>query len=149
MTKSKSDTVYDDSTDMQLRSLSDFAAGPPLTLRDLAKPETVQLMITQQMITLTELRSVKGEAGNLRNDIKQLTDERENLRIDLAKSKERRSILWLEVPMSVLIGFATKMLTMNPADGVGWVMLIVSLVMLVLLRTAPRSESERKEKNAQ
>ena len=149
MSKLKSDTVYDDSTDMQLRTLSDFTTGPPLSLNDLAKPETVQLMITQQMITLTELRSAKADAVELRRQIKQLTDDRERLRIDLAKSKERRSILWLEVPMGVLFGFATKMLTTNSADGTGWVLLVVSLAMLVILRTSPRSEAERKETNVQ
>ena len=105
-----------------------------LTPNDLAKPETVQLLLIQQAVTLTELKTHKADNGRLQDNIGQLIVEREQLRIDLAKAKERRSILWLEVPMSILIGFATKMLTVNPLDGVGWVLLLIGLVMLLMVR---------------
>jgi len=55
----KTETVYD-STELQLRSLSEVAGGK-LTAEDLAKPEIVQLMVERHVVTLTELRTARNE----------------------------------------------------------------------------------------
>ncbi|HEU0143162.1 MAG TPA: hypothetical protein VFQ47_00095 [Nitrososphaera sp.] len=139
----KTEIVYD-STDIQLRSLGDMVAGK-LTLDDLAKPEVVQIILERHMITLTDLKNIKGEVGELRDTVKHLTEDREKLRIDLAKAEQRQTILWLEIPISFLSGFAINMLTTNPAIGIGWALLIISLIMLVFLRIPQLLESIRKE----
>ena len=139
----KTETVYD-STDIQLRSLGDMVTAK-LTPDNLAKPEIVQLIIERHMITLTDLKNVKSEVTELRGSVKQLTEERESLRIDLAKSEQRQSILWLEIPVGFLSGFAINMLTTNFASGLGWALLVVSLVMLLFLRF-PQLQASRKGK---
>ena len=42
--------------------------------------------------------------------------------------------IWLEIPISIASGFAINMLTNEPTNGVGWFLLIISLILLVLLR---------------
>jgi|ERR1051325_1470802 F0F1-type ATP synthase assembly protein I len=140
---SKTETVYD-STDIQLRALGDMVTGK-LTLDDLAKPEIVQLIIERHVISLTDLKTVKSEVAELRTTVTQLTEEREKLRIDLAKSEQRQSILLLEIPIGVLSGFAINMLTTNFASGLGWALLIISLIMLLFLRFPQLRASIRKE----
>ncbi|HEU4510629.1 MAG TPA: hypothetical protein VFR78_20530 [Pyrinomonadaceae bacterium] len=134
-TRPKPETVYD-ATDVHLRSIIGLTSGAStsLTPSDLAKPEIVLLLLSQHEVTLTEIKTHKADNSRLQDEIRNLIAEREQLRIDLAKAKERRSILLLEVPMSILIGFATKMLTVNPLDGIGWVLLLIGLVMLLMVR---------------
>jgi hypothetical protein len=128
---SQPDTVYD--TDYQLRALTDMASAK-LTLADFAKPEIAQLMIERHLFTLTDLKSVKGEVTGLREAVQKLGEEREQLRISLAEAKQRQSFLWLEIPLGVFSGFAINMLTKDFSDGFGWVVLIISLIMLSFLR---------------
>lgn len=139
----KTETVYD-STDIQLRALGDMVAGK-LTLDDLAKPEIVQLILERHVVSLTDLKTAKSEIVELQAIVKQLTDEREKLRINLAKSEQRQSILLLEIPIGILSGFAINMLTAKPTDGLGWALLIMSLIMLLFLRFPQLRESIRKE----
>lgn len=126
------ETVYD-STDLQLESLRVIVSGE-LTLNDLAKPGMVQLILERHRISLTDLKSVKGELVELRHEVTRLNEEREELRIDLATSKQRQSILWLEIPLSFLSAFAINMLTASPVNSLGWPLLAVSLIMLLFLR---------------
>jgi hypothetical protein len=129
----KTETVYD-STEMQLESLTEMVSGK-FTLEDLARPEiVVRLILERNVVNLTDLKTVRSEVTELRDTVSNLTQERENLRIDLVKSRQRQSILWLEIPLSFLSAFAVNMLTATPPNRLGWALLIVCLMMLLFLR---------------
>jgi hypothetical protein len=142
---SKSETVYD-STDMQLQSLVDMTSGK-LTTKDLAKQETVQILITNHAITLTELKSSKAELIELKNAHEKLKDDNSNLRINAAKLEQRQSNLWLEIPISILSGFAINILTNNFSSGLGWTLLVLSLVILIFIRIPYLKNSLQKGEN--
>lgn len=141
---SKTETVYD-STDYQMESLSNLRGGD-LTIKDISKPETVSILIERHFVTLTELKSVKSEVIDLKSQVNILREERTNLKVDLARSGERETILWLEIPLSFLGGFAINLITGKEPESIkiGWFLLIVSLLMLVFLRLAPIIKSYRK-----
>src|ERR1051326_256962 len=133
----KTETVYD-STEMQLRDLTDLT-GEKLTTADLATPQIVQLLLAQQMRSLADLKAAKAEATELRQSITQVTNENTQLRVDLAASTERRKVLLLEIPIGFLSGFAINMLTASKfTDPVGWILLMLSVVMLFMLINVSR-----------
>lgn len=126
--------VYDpDPTDIQITAWEQINLEK-LHPSDLCSPEAVQLLIHIQRVTLAQLKSSKGSEARLALEKSQLQEEREDLRVEVARVQSRAHIGWLEIPISVLTGFAINMLSANPKDGVGWFMLIMGLVMLVFLR---------------
>lgn len=133
----KTETVYD-STDIQLRELSDLV-GEKLTPADLATPQIVQLILTQQMRNLSDLKAAKLEITELRETIGLQSGDHAELRIKLAASTERQRVLVLEIPIGFLSGFAISILTTSKfADPVGWILLVLSLAMLLLLLRVPK-----------
>lgn len=126
--------VFDpDPTDMQLSAWEQINVGK-LQATDLCSPEAVQLLIHMQRVALAQLKTTKASETRLALEKGQLQEDREDLRVEVATLQSGVRTTWLEIPMSVLSGFAINMLSANPKDGVGWFILVLSLLMLVFLR---------------
>lgn len=126
--------VFDpDPTDLQITAWEQINVDK-LQATDLCSPEAVQLLIHMQRVTLAQLKTTKASETRLALEKGQLQDDREDLRIEVATLQNGARSTWLEIPMSVLSGFSINMLSANPKDGVGWFILVLSLLMLVFLR---------------
>lgn len=126
------ETVYD-STELQLRTVREITAKK-LKSTDYAKPEMAQVMLERQEVLLTEVIAYKNEVASLRSRIDDLVKERESLLVELAKAGERASMSWLEIPASILVGFAINLLTQDFSNGLGWVLLIFNVIIILFLR---------------
>jgi hypothetical protein len=123
---------------MQLRELTELR-GEKLKPSDLATPQVVQLLLAQQMRSLADLKAARAETVDLREGLQQITNDHTQLKVKLAKSTERQKVLVLEIPIGFLSGFAINMLTTSKfVDPVGWVLLILSIVMLLMLFASQR-----------
>lgn len=140
------ETVYDP-TDIQIKNLLEYQAN--LNIKELATPEMVQMILQREFITLAELKTIKSNMNQMTVGNNALREEKEELRIELAKSQQREGITWIEIPVSILSGFSINMLTDNFSNGTGWFLLIVSLFILFILRLDALSGLFRKDsKNA-
>ena len=108
---SEPETVYD-STEMQLKTLNQVVKES-LRLEELATPPIVQIILERELVLLTELKTLKNKINEVQDANLNLISERENLRIGLAKSEQRESISWIEIPIGILSGFAINMLSNN------------------------------------
>lgn len=126
--------VFDpDPTDLQMTAWEQIGVDK-LQATDLCSPEAVQLLIHIQRITAAQLKTTKASESRLAQEKGHLQDVRENLRVEVATLQSGVRATWLEIPISVLSGFSINMLSANPKDGVGWFILVLSLLMLVFLR---------------
>lgn len=136
---SKEPNIYDpDPTDMQLHAL-DAIGMEGMQPADLTKPEAAKFLALLYRITAAHLKAAERSVSKLSDENRTLHDERESLRIDLAKLQERSHFSWLEVPVSVVIGFAINMLAVDHANGLGWFMLLIGLFILGFMRSAELS----------
>lgn len=130
----KQDIVFDP-LDTQIQALDKLLREKELSFDSLAKnPETIQLLLQQQSIQLLEHKSLKYELSQFRNESESLKKERENLRIEVAVFKERENGTLLEIPISIVSGFAINLLSVNTSNGTGWLLLILSLILLMFIR---------------
>lgn len=129
---SETERVYD-SIDLQLMALRE-TSDKNLNPADLATPEMVHFILQREVVHLTELKAQKTEIADLRNANSRLKGDRESLRIAVAQSGERETFSWIEIPVSILSGFAINKLTSDPKDGFGWVLLIMTIIILLFLR---------------
>lgn len=126
--------IYDPNPlDIELEIFGSFSSGN-MDINDLAKPEVVRLLIHNQRISLIKLKQSEKQIDNFQKQNSELMENRENLRIQLAKRQEWEKATWLEIPISILSGFAINMLATNSSNGTGWFLLIISLIMLIFLR---------------
>jgi len=126
--------VYDPAPmDIQMRALDSIGLDD-LQLSDISDPNVVKLFVFNQRVTLAQLKASEAKVTGLLEESMKLRQNREDLRIEIARLQERVKASWLEIPISVGSGFAINMLTNNIGDGVGWFLLIISLVMLAFLR---------------
>lgn len=130
MTQQERQLAYDPSPDpisMELEGWSGFDLKG-LNAEDLtASPVVIKLLISNQQLTLARLR----KAENL---IETLRDDKENLRVDLARSESKSSIILVEIPVGFMGGIGVNMLTSSPANPIIGGLLIgcASLILLVL-----------------
>lgn len=141
---SSPETVYD-STEVQLKALGEALTGR-LKPTDLATPEIVQLILERELVHLTELKALKGEISELRKENAARLEDRENLRIELAKVGQRENLSWIEIPISILSGFAINILTNDYKNGLGWVLLVMTVLILLFLRLPQIIAVTKKEK---
>ena len=126
--------VFDpDPTDMQMNAWEGINVDT-LRAKDLCSPEAVQLLIHMQKVTLAQLKSTKASETRLGLEKDHLQEVRGDLRVEIATLQSGVRMTWLEIPVSMLGGFAINMLSSNLEDGLGWFMLILSLFILVFLR---------------
>lgn len=114
-----SEEVIYDPTEAQLKALDRLGLEEP-KLDDLCNPTAVNLLIQQRRVNLMELMELKREQSRLLFANKKLRDDRENLRIELARSQERQSISWLEILVGIISGFSINLLTMDWKNSMGW-----------------------------
>lgn len=130
----KKPVIFDpDPTDMQMTAWEQINVEK-LQATDLCSPEAVQLLIHMQRVTLAQLKTSKAAETRFASEKDQLQIDRENLRVEVAKLQNGVRTTWLEIPISILSGFAINMLSTNIKNGIGWFVLILSLLMLVFLR---------------
>jgi hypothetical protein len=128
--------IYDPNPlDLELEIFGSFSSGN-MDLKDLAKPEVVRFLVHNQRISLAKLKQSEKQIDSLQKQNSELIEHRENLRIQLAKRQEWDKATWLEIPISILSGFAINMLATNSSNGTGWLLLVMSLLMLIFLRVA-------------
>jgi hypothetical protein len=129
--------VFDpDPTDIQMTALGQINLEN-LQASDLCTPEAVGLLVHIQRVTLAQLKSSKTSESRLALDKDKLQEEKGDLRVQIAKLQSNVHASWLEIPISLLTGFAINMLSSSPANTdktVGWFMLVVGLFMLAFLR---------------
>lgn len=126
--------VFDpDPTDIQITAWEKIDVEK-LKAEDLCSPEAIQLLIHMHRVALTQLKITKASEAQLAQEKEQLRNDREELRVKMATLQSSDRTIWFEIPMSILSGFAINMLSINPKDGVGWLILIVNLTMLLFLR---------------
>lgn len=119
--------------DAQLQSLEQFGLGD-LDPNKLATPEIVKLLIQNQRISILQYKSAKKKLDEVEQEKEDLVNLRESLRVKLAKKETVNSLIWLEIPISILSGFSINMLVSDYTEGLAWFLLILSLVMLVIIR---------------
>lgn len=126
--------VYDPNPiDLELEALGSIGVDG-MDIKELASPETVRFLFHNQRVAHARLKLSEKQLTSLQNENVNLKRDRESLRIRVAKRYERDKITWLEIPISILSGFSINMLTIKFSDGVGWVLLIISIIMLLFLR---------------
>ena len=114
---------------------------------DLSKPETVRFLIHSQRIALSKLKLADNQIKELQFKNENLIEDREALRIAVAKKQERHKVTLLDIPISILSGFSINMLTNDISNGVGWILFIISLLMLIFLRGADILKISDKKSN--
>lgn len=133
--------VFDPET-TQLQALTPFGIGN-LQPEDLASLPVVHLLLDQQRLTVVELKAAKHELSNVRLENSTLRQDREDLRVEVAKLDERVSVSWVEIAAGITAGFAGNMLTNDWQNPIGWFLLIVSLFMIAVLRGIPMLSKRR------
>lgn len=123
------------SADMQINMFGTVDAAN-LTLKELAKPEVVAILISNQRFTLHDLKAAQKTTERLRNENAQLRESREELRVETARLREKANVAFLDVPIGILTGFAINILTGRPHDPRGWLMLVIGILMLIVLRAS-------------
>jgi len=141
---SSEEAVYDP-TQTQLDQFSDLVSEG-LGLEDLCNPTSVMLLLKQRHVNLIELQALKQEVAELRSATDQLRTEREDLRVRLGRSEDRGFASSIEIPISVLSGFAINMLTTDFKNWVGWALLIMTVGVLISTR---RYFGKKEENNEQ
>lgn len=132
---SENESITYDPYEIQQREIEKMLGAEALSIADLAKkPEAVQLLLRQQSIQLYELRAYKAELAEMQRTSARLREEREELRIELAGFKERHNASLIEIPISIVSGFAINMLTSNLGSPQGWLLLLLTLTLLAFLR---------------
>ena len=130
----KPSTVYDP-TGVQLEYLDKLLEAEQTSVDDLAQsPAAIKLLLRQQNAYLYQLKAYEGKIGELRSANSLLQREREELRVELARLQERHAGSLIEIPISIVSGFAINMLTDNIASGEGWLLLVLSLGLLLFVR---------------
>ena len=128
--------VYDpDPMNVQINAFTQIDVNN-LQASDLSKPEIVQILIHNQRVTLTQLKASESKVESLTKQNQSLRNNREELKVEIAEEKVRSERAWLEIPVSMLSGYAINLLAANPSSGQAWFLLILSLFMLIALRGA-------------
>ncbi|MEJ7846531.1 MAG: hypothetical protein WKF92_00405 [Pyrinomonadaceae bacterium] len=132
MAKSKAETLYD-SAEQRSLTIAGFTTGS-LSVEDLANPADVTMLIQGHQVTITDLQSSKAESALLRSTVATLTETNTELRVRVALAEQRQQILWIEIPVSFLMGIAANLLTQTPPNMLGWIIIIVCVLILLFLR---------------
>lgn len=131
----QSQTVYPaDSTEAQLQSIDDLLAFTHRSLEDLAKPEMVGILLERHRMTLLDLKNARTEIESLKELVEGQRGAKDDLAIQLARSTERNTILWLEIPLSIFSGYAINLLTTPNPPVIAWVILVICLLGLLYIR---------------
>jgi hypothetical protein len=131
------DVVYNpnDPTDAQIQDLDKLLRDEELSVADLVKrPEAIQLLLRQNNIQLIEQKSIKVELAELKSVNEGLREDREQLRIDVAILKERDTVTLMEIPISIVSGFAINLIVADYSSSIGWLLLLLSLSLLLFIR---------------
>jgi hypothetical protein len=107
-----------------------------LQVSDTEDPRFVKFLAWNYRMTLSRLRSSEARLVDATEENRELAQQQEDLRIELARLSERVKGSLLEIPISMLSGFAANMILIDTMKTPGWVMLVVSLVLLAFLRSS-------------
>ena len=129
---SPEDTTFDP-TAVQLEAVGRLTGGD-LELEELCNTTAVRLLLEQRLVNLVQMKSYENELAELRRENRELIDSRNDLRVEVATSHERDVVSWIEIPVSAMLGFGANLILANNRDYVGWVLLVVTVIILLLLR---------------
>lgn len=122
-----------DPTEMQFHAW-DAVGLQALTEADLARPEAVKLLLTFHRLTAAHLMASEKKCAAVASDNRTLRSQRETLRINNARLESQSHYTWVEIPISILTGFAVNILTRDYHDGLGWALLVTNIAILLFLR---------------
>ncbi len=126
--------VYDP-MDVQLSYMNEMLKAEQISVDELVQsPVAIKLLLRQQNVYLYQLKAYEDEMGKLRSANSRLQLEREELRVGLAELQERHIVSLIEIPIGIASGFAINMLTEDIASREGWLLFVLSLVLLLYLR---------------
>jgi hypothetical protein len=142
--------VYDpDPTDMQLQYY-DSIRPETLNAADLSNPAQVTVLLANWRVSLLEVKLLKSQNLECKTENSKLRDDVANLRVELAESRATSSskskYTYLEIPISMLSGYAINLLSNNIGNGIGWFILSISIVVLLFLRGDDLLEVYRKSR---
>jgi len=136
---SSAPVTYDpDPADSELRMLEAMGADG-LQASDLCNPAAVKLLIQLSALSATRLKASQKREAGVTEENKRLAAEKEQLRVDLAGLSGRRAFGVVEIPVSILTGFAINTLTVEPANAQGWIMLVAGVAILLMGRLHDRA----------
>ncbi len=146
---SESPVVYDpDPTQLEVDAFSEIGLEG-MSLEELCSPPVVKMLIHMRRSALTQLKFSQQEVTALRKTQTTLQNDRENLRVETAILKSQVNNTVIEIPASVLIGFAINLLTNNSKNAFAWVMLVAGVLVLIYIRIIPRFLSQSTGTNKQ
>lgn len=124
-------TAYDP-TRFQIESL--LGVGAELSQSNLCTPEAVALLLYQHKVTLSQLQKAESDVAVHRKHVDELRDQREDLKVDIARLETKRTVTLVDIPVSVISGFAINLVLTDGSRAIGIALLIVSLVILLMIR---------------
>ena len=128
------DNVYDP-TDTALRNVHEILEKEVLAVTDfVGNPVAILLLLREQNIQLIELMECKALLALANKSTTEQRGEIEILKVDEARLKERENLSLIEIPASILTGFAISILTIDLHSQEGWLLLVLGIVMLLFLR---------------
>lgn len=136
MTSTQKPVVVDpDPTEMQLGVFQGIGTDD-IEPSDLCNPEAVKFLVFQQRLAVVQARSTQKRLDEVSDDNRQLRQQREDLRIELARRSGRANLTWIEIPLAVLMGFSINILANDHKNGLGWWLLVISVAMLCMVRSS-------------
>jgi hypothetical protein len=111
-----------------MREVDKIIGDTEITVDSLSKrPEAIQLLLGRYSALLIEQKNIKS-------DYREINLIREELRVENAKLIEKGNATIMEIPVSILGGFAINRLSSNLSDSLGWFGFIVTVVLLIYIR---------------
>jgi len=134
---SDKDVVFDpDAETAQMRDLRN-AGLTEFTLNVIEDPVAqmaVQFLVQRNQYTLVDLKAAKKDIADLRTRNDTFRDTIQDLRVDLGKHDVRESIFWIEIPLSLLGGYAITLVGNSATSTLGVTLLILVVACLLFLR---------------
>ena len=142
--------IYDpeptDPTDYQIEL---YGESPLVSMEvsEMANEQSVKLILHQLHVTLRELREKKIEINSNQNEISELRETCEKLKIKLAESASNAGIDIASILISLLGGFAVNMVSATPTDPMGWVIFILCIATVITFKASVIYSFFSKKKN--
>ncbi|MHB1356195.1 MAG: hypothetical protein ACYCZF_09500 [Anaerolineae bacterium] len=122
-----------------------------MKVEDLCNPSAVQLLLQERKLDILRLAKNISQFEIATNRLTTQEAEIANLRVSLAKAESERTqkskFILVEIPASIISGFAINTLVIDSHNLTGWFLLLVSIAIVLLIRFEDIFKA-RKDQNA-